>query len=359
MEGEESSSLRTIVSIRNAGAGENQKETIQSYPSPEFLNSLPFIKKFHPTPRWGEGRVTDVTLKNSNNLRQYEPKQLLSVIIPSDSEGIQPINKRHSEGSNNLTPKNLVTSNQLDLSLIAQDDDNILIETVHSAFTTHHSLKHAAFTLAEVLITLGIIGVVAAITIPALISNYQDKLFKTAYKKAYSDMSQALQEGIAEQKFSRTTKHDVPETTNEMNVLMGKFKIVKYCPYEKRDISPCWIKGDTICGGSCATGKAEDGIDYENGVPDIHNSSCFVDASGRSWCTFGGSENIFFVDTNGFAKPNLFGKDRFIFTFSNAQGRHTNQASDYIKVIPYAGDTLRATWYCKHPPCYYHSWLYN
>lgn len=35
-----------------------------------------------------------------------------------------------------------------------------------------------AFTLAEVLITLGIIGVVAAITLPTLIANYQKKSFR-------------------------------------------------------------------------------------------------------------------------------------------------------------------------------------
>ena len=35
--------------------------------------------------------------------------------------------------------------------------------------------KHQAFTLAEVLITLGIIGVVAAITIPLLVNNYRKK----------------------------------------------------------------------------------------------------------------------------------------------------------------------------------------
>lgn len=43
-----------------------------------------------------------------------------------------------------------------------------------------------AFTLAEVLITLGIIGVVAAITIPVLIQNYQDKVLISQTKKAYS-----------------------------------------------------------------------------------------------------------------------------------------------------------------------------
>ena len=42
-------------------------------------------------------------------------------------------------------------------------------------------MKKRAFTLAEVLITLGIIGVVAAMTIPTLISNYQKKQFEVAF----------------------------------------------------------------------------------------------------------------------------------------------------------------------------------
>ena len=41
-------------------------------------------------------------------------------------------------------------------------------------------IKKNAFTLAEVLITLGIIGIVAAITIPTLINNVQDAQYKTA-----------------------------------------------------------------------------------------------------------------------------------------------------------------------------------
>ena len=44
----------------------------------------------------------------------------------------------------------------------------------HSDMLHHYKLKNG-FTLAEVLITLGIIGVVAALTIPALIGNYQKK----------------------------------------------------------------------------------------------------------------------------------------------------------------------------------------
>lgn len=40
-----------------------------------------------------------------------------------------------------------------------------------------------AFTLAEVLITLGIIGIVAALTLPALIQNNRNKELQTGLKK--------------------------------------------------------------------------------------------------------------------------------------------------------------------------------
>lgn len=43
-----------------------------------------------------------------------------------------------------------------------------------------------AFTLAEVLITLGIIGVVAAMTLPTLIANYQKSIYENGFKKAVS-----------------------------------------------------------------------------------------------------------------------------------------------------------------------------
>ncbi|MCM1338317.1 MAG: hypothetical protein NC191_01440 [Muribaculaceae bacterium] len=58
--------------------------------------------------------------------------------------------------------------------------------------------KFIAFTLAEVLITLGIIGVVAAITIPALISDYQKRSTVTQLKKTYSTISQAVRMSEAE-----------------------------------------------------------------------------------------------------------------------------------------------------------------
>lgn len=53
--------------------------------------------------------------------------------------------------------------------------------------------KETAFTLAEVLITLGIIGVVAAMTLPTLINNKQNRELETALKKNYSAIQQAFQ----------------------------------------------------------------------------------------------------------------------------------------------------------------------
>ena len=50
---------------------------------------------------------------------------------------------------------------------------------------------HFGFTLAEVLVTLGIIGVVSALTMPTLISNHQEKVRITMLQTVYSQLSQA------------------------------------------------------------------------------------------------------------------------------------------------------------------------
>ena len=60
-------------------------------------------------------------------------------------------------------------------------------------------MKQQGFTLAEVLITLLIIGVVAALTIPSVISNYQQQEFKTGLKKAVSVLNEAIQTNIAQE----------------------------------------------------------------------------------------------------------------------------------------------------------------
>ena len=67
-----------------------------------------------------------------------------------------------------------------------------LIEKINSSF------KKCAFTLAEVLITLGIIGVVAAMTIPGLITKYHKHVVETKLQRFDSIMNQAVRMAIAE-----------------------------------------------------------------------------------------------------------------------------------------------------------------
>ena len=65
-----------------------------------------------------------------------------------------------------------------------------------------------AFTLAEVLITLGIIGVVAAMTMPTLMNSTNGAQYKTAYKKALSVLSQAVVLNVA------LDDYDLSQTTS-------------------------------------------------------------------------------------------------------------------------------------------------
>ena len=55
-----------------------------------------------------------------------------------------------------------------------------------------NNIRRVAFTLAEVLITLGIIGVVAAMTIPTIVYKHQKMVSETAVKKFYTNINQAV-----------------------------------------------------------------------------------------------------------------------------------------------------------------------
>lgn len=82
--------------------------------------------------------------------------------------------------------------------------DNTKRNILKASFTDYN---RGGFTLAEVLITLGIIGVVAAITLPAVINKIQHKQLETAFKKSYSGISQVVQ---------RITNEEgvIPDVTN-------------------------------------------------------------------------------------------------------------------------------------------------
>ena len=66
-------------------------------------------------------------------------------------------------------------------------------DTSGSALSMTSKSQKAAFTLAEVLITLGIIGIVAAMTLPTLINKYKEQEIITRVKKTYTSIAQALE----------------------------------------------------------------------------------------------------------------------------------------------------------------------
>ena len=59
-------------------------------------------------------------------------------------------------------------------------------------------IKKFGFTLAEVLITLAIIGIVAALTIPTVVANYNKHAQYTAFMKMYNTLSNAFSLASAE-----------------------------------------------------------------------------------------------------------------------------------------------------------------
>ena len=80
-----------------------------------------------------------------------------------------------------------------------------------------NNICQPAFTLAEVLITLGIIGIVAAMTLPSLIANYQKKVYVTQLRKTISTIQQGVQKMMADDEVNTledTSKYSNMRTTS-------------------------------------------------------------------------------------------------------------------------------------------------
>ena len=180
-----------------------------------------------------------------------------------------------------------------------------------SLFTSHFSFKKAAFTLAEVLITLGIIGVVAAMTMPSLIQNYQEKATVTKLKKCYSLVSQAYVSILNDEGGS-----DTLQAGDDLE-MMEKFG--KYLKYQK------------TCGRNkgCfpnVTYKSVTGNGYSKWEDDTTDRSRAILTDGtlimfNKSAMWGGNEGNYlyaqiYVDINGFKGPNQLGRDFFYFYIS-------------------------------------------
>ena len=87
--------------------------------------------------------------------------------------------------------------------------------------------KRFGFTLAEVLITLGIIGVVAAMTMPTLMNSTQGAQYKTAYKKALSAISQAVTLNVALDEWSFADATGTGDTYLVDKLLSGRMNVVR------------------------------------------------------------------------------------------------------------------------------------
>ena len=154
--------------------------------------------------------------------------------------------------------------------------------------------KATAFTLAEVLITLGIIGIVAAMTIPTLINNYKKKQTSVKLKRFYSTINQAIQlSEIDNGSVFTWNKEDQALDENGDNISeaqknsSAQFYNTYLAPYIK-------------------TVKLDDS-DYK----DYYKRVYFLDGSMLDLQN--GDCVDFIYDTNGNSAPNTEGKDKFRF----------------------------------------------
>ena len=165
--------------------------------------------------------------------------------------------------------------------------------------------KKIAFTLAETLITLGIIGIVAAMTIPALITNYQKESTVTRLKKAIAVINQAYKQSF----------DDVGEPDSAFDMEAVEYFKQYWAPY---------IKVLTYCSNPQVCG-------YDSNNPFItpKNNSANTTLVSQLWrttfytmdgflyivMTAGGNPKRpafdVLVDINGGAKPNRLGRDVF------------------------------------------------
>lgn len=171
--------------------------------------------------------------------------------------------------------------------------------------------KLKGFSLSEVLITLVIIGVVAAITIPMLNQNIENQHYISAYKKMYSSLSQMYLRlktdngGNLEGIFN--SNDDYPK------ILQNYFVSAKVCQ-AGHNTDVCWHRKWYTYNGATITG-------LENNFSSLilADGSVMVFMHMSSSCT-GSTEltsNIgcarIRVDINGDRKPNRVGKDIFDF----------------------------------------------
>ena len=171
-----------------------------------------------------------------------------------------------------------------------------------------------AFTLAEVLITLGVIGVVVAMTLPTLINNNRNKALETAFKKNYSAISQALNMYYA-QNGERFTTDNCIGIYALKKVLTKYMNVLHDCGfgYSDKD-SACFpystdtTKSSNVYKNFTGTNSIQLNL-FDDGQFILNDGSLILLENPS-----GGSKLYISVDVNGYLKsPNRLGQDLFMF----------------------------------------------
>lgn len=189
------------------------------------------------------------------------------------------------------------------------------------------SQRRAAFTLAEVLITLGIIGVVAALTIPNVIAGYEKKATISQLQKVYSTLNQAFKNSEKDNGESIYWNVGSNNSTDYFNRYWKPyFKILHVCKNEKQcgySSNAPWYR---------ANGRADiihvivrnwrESVIISDGtfISWFVSAGFDSNASGEDNVYSQGQSSLILVDLNGGKKPNKFGRDVFYFVRVNGKG---------------------------------------
>ena len=171
------------------------------------------------------------------------------------------------------------------------------------------------FTLAEVLITLGIIGVVAAITIPNLMVTYKAKRMRSQFLKTYSVIQQA---------FKQMEVDDISTDISDYSSRMGSF----YDAFKTRFKGAHWCGyyNNTSATLPCAKGPIYKTLNGHRTLSlNLFDDGQFVLPDGTLVIIEnpnGGDRVWIFVDLNGYGNPpNRLGYDLFVFQFVEGELR--------------------------------------
>lgn len=158
------------------------------------------------------------------------------------------------------------------------------------------------FTLAEVLLTLAIIGIVAALTIPSLITKIQDQQYHTAWKKSYSQFSNAYADYLND--INGTGLDASPDLDGSINAIRPYFKTIKSCNWANQ--IECWHPAGEVkhLDGTPGLNPSIAGMVLADGTRVSLRNHGWGDCTG-----YGGACSHLVIDVNGAKGPNIVGKD--------------------------------------------------